>query len=78
MNLQNCILINFERRHVRTAGRTDGMTDGHTDRPKAICPFNFSNVGGIKKRKLGPAPSYVVVVRPHAQTQIHLRRANQT
>ena len=22
-------------------------TDGRTDKPKAICPFNFSKVGGI-------------------------------
>ena len=32
MKFQNCILINFER----------------TDKPKAICSFNFSKVGGIK------------------------------
>ena len=24
-------------------------THGRTDKPKAICPFNFSNIGGIKK-----------------------------
>ena len=39
MKFQNCILINFELMHRRT--------DGRTDKPKAICPFNFSKVGGI-------------------------------
>ena len=43
MKFQNCILINFV-----TDGRTDGRTDAHTDKTKAICPFNFSKVGGIK------------------------------
>ena len=37
MKFQNSILINSER------------TDGRTDKPKAICPYNFSKVGGIKK-----------------------------
>ena len=27
---------------------TDRQTDGQTDRPKPICPLNFSEVGGIK------------------------------
>ena len=45
MKFQNCILINFERMH----GRTDGRKEGHTDKPKAICPFNFSKAGGIMK-----------------------------
>ena len=36
MKFQNCILINFER------------TRGQKDKPKAIGPFNFSKVGGIK------------------------------
>ena len=40
MKFQNCILINFV-----TDTRTDAHT--HTDKPKAICPFNFSKVGGI-------------------------------
>ena len=35
MKFQNCISINFERTH------------GRRDKPKAICPFNFSKVGGI-------------------------------
>ena len=35
--LKNCILINFERTH------------GWTDEPKAICIFNFSQIGGIIK-----------------------------
>ena len=35
MKFQNCILINF-------------VTDARTDEPKAICPFNFPKVGGIK------------------------------
>ena len=34
MNFQNCILINF-------------VTDGRTDKPKAICPVNFSKIGGM-------------------------------
>ena len=38
MKFQNCILINF-------------VTDARTDKPKAICPFNVSKVGGIKKNK---------------------------
>ena len=42
MKFQNCILINYV-----TDTRTDGST--HTDKPKAICPFNFSKVGGIIK-----------------------------
>ena len=40
MKFQNCILINFERTH------------GWTDKPKAICPFNFSKVGGIIKEEM--------------------------
>ena len=39
MKFQNCILINFVM---------DSRTHAHTDKPKAICPFNFSKVGGIK------------------------------
>ena len=27
--------------------RTDDRMEGWTYKPKAICPFNFSNVGGI-------------------------------
>ena len=27
---------------------TDGLMEGSTNEPKAICPFNFSKVGGIK------------------------------
>ena len=30
-----------------TEAWTDGRTEGRTDKPKAICPFNFSKVGGI-------------------------------
>ena len=43
MKFLNCILINFER--------TDERTDGQKDKPKEICPFNFSNVGGIINAK---------------------------
>ena len=39
MKFQNCIFINFV---------TDAQTDGRTHKPKAICSFNFSKVGGIK------------------------------
>ena len=39
MKFQNCILINFV---------TDGRMHTRTDKPKAICSFNFSKVGGIK------------------------------
>ena len=39
MKFQNCILINFVM---------DAWRDAYTDEPKAICPFNFSKVGGIK------------------------------
>ena len=31
-----------------TKGVTDRRTDGQTDGPKAICPLNFFEVGGIK------------------------------
>ena len=41
MKFQNCILINFEQTH--------GRKDARTDKPKAICPFNFSKVRGIIK-----------------------------
>ena len=30
-------------------GRMGGRTDAHTNKAKAICPFNFSKVGGILK-----------------------------
>ena len=43
MKFQNCILINFI---------TDGRTHGRTDKPEAICPFNFSKVGGTIKNAL--------------------------
>ena len=39
MKFQNYILINFV---------TDARTHTLTDKPKAICPLNFSKVGGIK------------------------------
>ena len=42
MKFQNCILINFEMERC-----TNGRTHAHMDKPKAICPFNFSKVGGI-------------------------------
>ena len=44
MIFQNCILMNCV-----TDTWMDGLT--HTDKPKAICPFNFSKVGGINKQK---------------------------
>ena len=31
--------------------RTDGRTDGRTNNPEAICPSNFFEVGGIKKKE---------------------------
>ena len=40
MKFQNCILISYERTH--------GRKDGRKDEPKAMFPFNFSKVGGIK------------------------------
>ena len=40
MKFQNCILINFV---------TGAQMDAGTCEPKAICPFNFSKVGGITK-----------------------------
>ena len=39
MKFQNCILINFVM---------GARADARTDKPNAICPFNFSKVGGIK------------------------------
>ena len=47
MKFQNCIFINFEQTHGRMDGPTDGRTEGWTDKPKAICPFEFSKVGGV-------------------------------
>ena len=47
MKFLNCILINFV-----TDARTDRHTQGRTDKPKAIRPFNFSKVGGIKIGKI--------------------------
>ena len=38
MKFQNCILTNF-------------VTDAQTSHTQAICPFNFSKVGGIKKKE---------------------------
>ena len=32
-------------------GRTDGPKHAQTDKPKPICLFNFSKVGGIKIRR---------------------------
>ena len=43
MKFQNC---NF---FFVTDARTYIHTYTHTDKPKAICPFNFIKVGGIKK-----------------------------
>ena len=40
MKFQNCILINFVM---------DSRTHAHTDKPKTICPFNFSKVWGFSK-----------------------------
>ena len=53
MKFQNCILINFERTH--------GRMDGRTDKPKSICPFNFSKVGGVIQIK----QIYALPVRIH-------------
>ena len=33
-----------------TDRQTDGQMDRRTDRPKSICPLNFSEVGGIKRK----------------------------
>ena len=30
----------------------DGQKDGHTEELKAICPFNFSKVGGIRNAEI--------------------------
>ena len=38
MKIHKCFLINF-------------VTDSRTDKPKTICPVNFSKVGGIKISK---------------------------
>ena len=42
IKFQNCNLI------FVTDAQTDGQTDGRMDKPKAICLFDFSKVGGIK------------------------------
>ena len=34
-----------------SAAKYYGQTDRRTDRPKPICPLNFSEVGGIKKQR---------------------------
>ena len=66
MKFQNCILINFV---------TDARTDGRTDKPKAICPFNFSKVGGIKNEMIIPCRNALLcsgmqLIRTH---RAHLR-----
>ena len=43
MKFQNCILINKF---------CNGRTHGRTDKPKAICPFNFSKIEGMNSEKL--------------------------
>ena len=48
MKFQNCSL-NFSV----TDARTYIHSYTHTHKPKAICPFNFFKVGGIKKDKMG-------------------------
>ena len=44
MKFKNGILKNVNRR------TDDGRTEGRTDKPQAICPFNFSTVGGTKSK----------------------------
>ena len=34
--------------HILKLSLKGGRRDGQTDEPKAICPFNFFKVGGIK------------------------------
>ena len=34
--------------HILKLSLTGRSRDGQTDEPKAICPFNFFKVGGIK------------------------------
>ena len=49
-----CIKKHDERTDGWTEGQTDGWTDGRTNNPEAICPSNFFEVGGHKKKKLCP------------------------
>ena len=51
MKFQNCILIKFERTQRRMEGRKD--------KPKAICPFNVSKVGGIKRHNV-----FLIIIVP--------------
>ena len=50
MKFQNCILINFVM---------NAQTNGHTDERKAICPFNFSIVWGIKNKGARVATTFL-------------------
>ena len=49
MTFQNCILIYF-------------VVDARTDKPKAICPLNFSKVGGIKMKVLELSQHYAAII----------------
>ena len=44
--------------------RTEGWTDGRTDKSKAICPFNFFKVGGIKIMKFSIELSVGTPINP--------------
>ena len=61
MKFKNCILIKFV---------TDTRTEGCTDKPKAICPFNFSKVGGIRKQTVTKADLiYTGTAAPYLSVQ---------
>ena len=38
----------------------DGITDGRTDNPKAVCPCNVFEVGGIKRGKIMKNDSFTL------------------
>ena len=45
------VMLCIKKRGERMDGRTDGRKDGRMDNPEAICPSNFFEVGGIKRKK---------------------------
>ena len=64
MKFQNCI-INF-------------VKDARTDKPEAICPFNFSKVGGIKILDVLTVICYVMLLTSSRNFYWNIRAALET
>ena len=54
MKFQNCNLI------FVTDAQTDGRADVRMNKPKALCLFDFSKVGGIKTGGAGSANVHII------------------